>query len=91
MRKVPGTRTANSVRGEWGSAADVQHLPAELVSRLAFDRPGLPAMALTTDTSILTAVSNDYGIEQVFLRQLEANGRGRRRFGRHQHIKEPVE
>ncbi|MEM9253812.1 MAG: D-sedoheptulose 7-phosphate isomerase [Pseudomonadota bacterium] len=59
--------------GNGGSAADAQHIAAEFVSRFNFDRPGLPAMALTTDTSILTAVGNDYGYEQLFRRQLEAN------------------
>ena len=60
--------------GNGGSAADAQHLVAELVSRFYFDRPGLPAIALTTDTSILTAVGNDYGYEHVFSRQVEALG-----------------
>lgn len=60
--------------GNGGSAADAQHIAAELVSRYAFDRPGLPAIAFTTDTSILTAIGNDYGYEQIFRRQLEANG-----------------
>ncbi len=59
--------------GNGGSAADSQHIAAEFVSRFEFDRPGLPAMALTTDTSILTAVGNDYGYEQLFARQVEAN------------------
>ena len=61
--------------GNGGSAADSQHLAAELVSRFDFDRPGLPAIALTTDTSMLTAIGNDYGYERVFQRQLESNGR----------------
>mgnify|MGYP001548295537 CR=1 FL=1 len=61
--------------GNGGSAADAQHIAAEFVSRYAFDRPGLAAMAFTTDTSMLTAISNDYGYEEVFRRQLEANGR----------------
>lgn len=61
--------------GNGGSAADAQHLAAELVSRLNFDRPGLPAIALTTDTSALTAIGNDYGYEKVFARQLEAIAR----------------
>ena len=61
--------------GNGGSAADSQHIAAELVSRFNFDRPGLPAMALTTDTSILTATGNDYGYEEVFARQIQANGR----------------
>jgi D-sedoheptulose 7-phosphate isomerase len=63
------------IAGNGGSAADAQHIAAELVSRFSFDRPALPAMALTTDTSILTAISNDYGYESLFSRQLEANGR----------------
>jgi D-sedoheptulose 7-phosphate isomerase len=61
--------------GNGGSAADAQHIAAEFVSRFEFDRPGLPSIALTTDTSMLTAIGNDYGFEQLFLRQLEANGR----------------
>lgn len=60
--------------GNGGSAADAQHWAGELVSRFAYDRPGLAAIALTTDTSILTAVGNDYGYEQVFSRQLESIG-----------------
>ncbi|WP_375750181.1 D-sedoheptulose 7-phosphate isomerase [Vibrio sp. HN007] len=60
--------------GNGGSAADAQHIAAEFVSRFEFDRPGLPSMALTTDTSILTAIGNDYGFERLFARQLEANG-----------------
>lgn len=61
--------------GNGGSAADAQHIAAELVSRFTFDRPALPAMALTTDTSILTAIGNDYGFDSLFSRQLEASGR----------------
>jgi D-sedoheptulose 7-phosphate isomerase len=57
-----------------GSAADAQHIAAEFVSRFAFDRPGLPAIALTTDTSILTAIGNDYGFEKLFARQVQAQG-----------------
>jgi D-sedoheptulose 7-phosphate isomerase len=60
--------------GNGGSAADAQHLAGELVSRLNFDRPGLAAFALTTDTSVLTAVGNDYGYDCVFSRQLNAVG-----------------
>jgi len=63
------------IAGNGGSAADAQHIAAELVSRFTFDRPALPAMALTTDTSILTAIGNDYGYDSLFSRQLEANGR----------------
>lgn len=62
------------IAGNGGSAADAQHIAAEFVSRFNFDRPGLPALALTTDTSILTAVGNDYGYDQLFSRQIEANG-----------------
>lgn len=58
------------IAGNGGSAADSQHLAAEFVSRLARDRNPLPAEALTTDASILTAISNDYGFEKVFSRQL---------------------
>jgi len=58
--------------GNGGSAADSQHIAGELVSRFAFDRPGVPAIALTTDTSILTAIGNDYGYEMLFARQLQA-------------------
>ena len=61
--------------GNGGSAADSQHLAAELVSRFNYDRPGLPAMALTTDTSILTAIGNDYGYENLFSRQIKALGK----------------
>jgi D-sedoheptulose 7-phosphate isomerase len=60
--------------GNGGSAADAQHIAGELVSRFYFDRPGLPALALTTDTSILTAIGNDYGYENLFSRQIEAYG-----------------
>jgi len=58
--------------GNGGSAADAQHLAAEFVSRFQFDRPGLPALSLSTDTSILTAIGNDYGYELLFQRQLKA-------------------
>ncbi len=61
--------------GNGGSAADAQHIAAEFVSRFRRERCGLPAIALTTDTSILTAISNDYGYERVFARQIEALGR----------------
>jgi D-sedoheptulose 7-phosphate isomerase len=62
------------VFGNGGSAADAQHLVAELVGRFQRDRRGVAAIALTTDTSILTAVANDYGFERVFARQVEALG-----------------
>lgn len=60
--------------GNGGSAADAQHLAAELVVRLSYNRPGLPALALTTDTSVLTAISNDYSFEHIFSRQVETLG-----------------
>lgn len=63
------------VFGNGGSAADAQHIAAEMVGRFAFDRPGLRAVALSTDSSILTSVANDYGFEQVFARQVQALGR----------------
>src|SRR6267378_8037856 len=58
--------------GNGGSAADAQHIAAELVGRFAFDRPALPALALSVNTSSVTAIGNDYGFDQVFSRQLEA-------------------
>ncbi len=61
--------------GNGGSAADAQHIAGEFVSRFEFDRPGLAAVALTTDTSILTAIGNDYGYEKLFARQVQALGR----------------
>jgi len=60
--------------GNGGSAADAQHIAGELVSRFNFDRAPLPAIALTTDTSILTAVGNDYGYEHIFSRQVRGLG-----------------
>ena len=63
------------VFGNGGSAADAQHLATELVGRFTRERLALPAIALTTDTSILTAVANDYGFGRVFVRQIEALGR----------------
>jgi D-sedoheptulose 7-phosphate isomerase len=78
-----GQRIAESLRaggkvlvfGNGGSAADAQHLAGELVGRFQRDRPGLPALALTTDASIVTAIANDLGFETVFRRQVEAHGR----------------
>ncbi|MCU8034058.1 MULTISPECIES: SIS domain-containing protein [unclassified Shewanella] len=61
--------------GNGGSAADAQHLAAEFVSRFEFDRPGLPSLSLSTDTSMITAIGNDYGYENLFKRQLEAQAR----------------
>lgn len=60
------------VMGNGGSAADAQHFVAEIVGRFKLERPALPAVALTTDTSILTAIGNDYGYDSVFSRQVEA-------------------
>ena len=63
------------IAGNGGSAADAQHIAAEFVSRFFYDRPGLPAIALTTDTSMLTAIGNDYGFDRLFARQLQAQSR----------------
>ena len=60
--------------GNGGSAADAQHMAGELVNKFTFDRPGLPALSLSTDTSIITAVGNDYGFDRLFARQVEAQG-----------------
>ncbi|MEA2098845.1 MAG: D-sedoheptulose 7-phosphate isomerase [Campylobacterota bacterium] len=60
--------------GNGGSAADAQHIAAELVGRYGFDRPSIPSLALTTDTSSLTAIGNDYGYDKIFSRQLEGMG-----------------
>lgn len=62
------------IAGNGGSAADAQHIAGEFVSKFYFDRPGLASIALTTDTSILTAIGNDYGYEKLFSRQIQANG-----------------
>jgi D-sedoheptulose 7-phosphate isomerase len=61
--------------GNGGSAADAQHIAAEFVGRFAFDRPALPALALSVNTSCITAIGNDYGFDLVFSRQIEALGR----------------
>ena len=61
--------------GNGGSAADAQHLAAEFVNRYVMDRPPLPAIALTTDTSILTSVSNDFAFDEIFAKQLRALGK----------------
>ena len=60
------------VCGNGGSAADAQHIASELVGRFEHERKGLPAIALTTDTSVITSISNDYGFENVFAKQVEA-------------------
>lgn len=74
---IAAVRRGNRVifAGNGGSAADAQHLAAEFVSRFEFDRPGLPALSLATDTSMITAIGNDYGYELLFRRQLEAQAR----------------
>jgi D-sedoheptulose 7-phosphate isomerase len=61
--------------GNGGSAADSQHIAAEFVSRFRFDRPALPSISLSTDTSMLTAIGNDYGYKYLFSRQLQANSK----------------
>ena len=61
--------------GNGGSAGDAQHIAGELVSKFFFDRPGLTAFSLATDTSILTAIGNDYGYEKTFSRQIQANAK----------------
>ncbi|HED4584017.1 TPA: D-sedoheptulose 7-phosphate isomerase [Campylobacter jejuni] len=60
--------------GNGGSAADAQHIAGEFVSKFYFDRPGIASIALSTDTSILTAIGNDYGYENLFARQIQAQG-----------------
>jgi D-sedoheptulose 7-phosphate isomerase len=73
---IAALRNGNKIlfAGNGGSAADAQHLAGELVSRFNYDRPGLPAFSLSTDTSVLTAIGNDYGYERLFARQIEAVG-----------------
>ena len=63
------------VFGNGGSASDAEHLAAELVGRFARDRQGWPAVSLTADSSVVTAIGNDYGFDQIFARQVEALGR----------------
>ena len=62
------------IAGNGGSAADAQHLAAEFVNRLVIERPPLPALALTTDTSVVTSIGNDYSFDQVFSKQVRALG-----------------
>jgi D-sedoheptulose 7-phosphate isomerase len=73
---IAALRTGNKVLivGNGGSAGDAQHIAAEIVGRYKRDRPGYAAIALTTDSSALTAIANDYGFEQVFARQVEGLG-----------------
>lgn len=63
------------VAGNGGSAADAQHLAAEFVNRFQIERPPLPALALTTDTSVITSISNDYDFSEIFSKQIKAIGR----------------
>jgi len=78
---VSWSRTLNKsgnkvlLAGNGGSAADAQHIAGEFVSRFNFDRPGLAAFALTVDSSVMTAIGNDYGYEKLFERQIQATGR----------------
>ena len=67
-----GKKTLLAVNG--GSAADAQHIAGEFVSKFYFDRPGIASIALTTDTSIITAIGNDYGYDKLFSRQIQAQG-----------------
>ena len=77
IKMVEAIQNGNKIliAGNGGSAADAQHFAGELVSKFFFDRPGLPAFSLATDTSILTAIGNDYGYEQSFARQVQAVGK----------------
>jgi D-sedoheptulose 7-phosphate isomerase len=74
---ITALRSGNKllIIGNGGSAADAQHIAAEIVGRYKRDRPGYAALALTTDTSALTSIANDYGFEQVFARQVEGLGK----------------
>jgi D-sedoheptulose 7-phosphate isomerase len=74
---IAALRAGNKILliGNGGSAADAQHIAAEIIGRYKQDRPAYAALALTTDTSALTAIANDYGFEQVFARQIEGLGR----------------
>src|SRR5262249_37736126 len=74
---IKALRAGNKIllAGNGGSAGDAQHIAGEFLPRLNFDRNPLPAIALTTDTSVLTAIGNDYGFEQVFERQVRGLGR----------------
>jgi len=75
MRDAVVNRNKLLVCGNGGSASDAQHFVAELVGRFERERRALPAVALTTDTSVLTALSNDYGYDTIFSRQVEALGK----------------
>ncbi len=74
VKLYKNTSNKTILAGNGGSAADAQHIAAELVGRYGFDRPSIPSLALTTDSSNLTAIGNDYGYDKVFSRQLEGMG-----------------
>jgi len=74
IAQAMGTGHKLLICGNGGSAADAQHLAGEFVNRFLLDRPPLPALALTTDSSVLTAIGNDFGFEQVFAKQVHALG-----------------
>lgn len=76
-RCIDTFRTGNRllIAGNGGSAADAQHIAAEFICRFNFDRPGLPALALATNFSMITAAGNDYSFDEIFAREIEANGR----------------
>ncbi len=73
---LEGYKSGNKtlLAGNGGSAADAQHIAGEFVSKFYFDRPGIPSISLSTDTSILTAIGNDYGYDKLFSRQIQAHG-----------------
>src|ERR1700691_3714623 len=75
IEKIFRTGGKLMIVGNGGSAADAQHIAGEFLSRVNFDRAPLPAVALSTDTSVLTAVGNDYGFEHVFERQIRGLGK----------------
>ncbi|MGG6270700.1 D-sedoheptulose-7-phosphate isomerase [Leptolyngbya sp. AN03gr2] len=72
--EVYGRGNKTLIAGNGGSASDAQHMAAELSGRFNFDRPGIPSIALTGNTSMLTAIGNDYGYDRIFSRQVQANG-----------------
>jgi D-sedoheptulose 7-phosphate isomerase len=74
MTKVFSQGNKLMIMGNGGSAADAQHMAAEFVNRFKIERPPLPALSLSTDTSILTAIGNDYGFDQIFEKQIQALG-----------------
>ncbi|MDC0586480.1 SIS domain-containing protein [Gammaproteobacteria bacterium] len=73
---IQALRQGNKIllAGNGGSAGDAQHIAGELVNRFNFDRPGLPAISLTTDTSVITAIANDYDYNSIFSRQIDSIG-----------------